>query len=66
MKFFALAALLGFTTANMQTQIKRDKVFLKDEMETLLELVEQVETREQSEIFESIEIRKEVLKALAV
>jgi len=66
MKFFALAALLGYTTANMQTQIKRDKVFLKDEMETLLELVEQVETREQSEIFESIEIRKEVLKALAV
>jgi len=36
MKFFALAALFGLATAD----IKRDKVFLKDEMEALLELVE--------------------------
>lgn len=34
-------------------------------MEALLELVQQVETQEQSQIFETIEVRKEVLKSLA-
>jgi len=62
MKFLALAALLGASAATT----KRDKVFLKDEMTELLELVQRVETEKQSEIFETVAVRKEVLKALAI
>merc|ERR1712167_169341 len=49
----------------MQADVKKDRVFLKDEMEALLELTQKIETKEQSQIFDTIEVRKEMLKTLA-
>ena len=48
---FALAAFLGLATAATRTE-------LKDEMSALLELVQAVQTQDQTEIFEVIETRK--------
>ena len=58
MKFFALAALIGATSAS--------KFELRSEMQSLLSLVKTVETRNKDAVFSVIETRKNELKELAV
>jgi hypothetical protein len=61
MKFFALAALIGATSASMTDS----KVELRSEMQSLLSLVKTVETRNKDAVFSVIEARKNVLKKQA-
>jgi hypothetical protein len=62
MKFFALAALIGATSASMTDS----KVELRSEMQSLLSLVKTVETRNKNAVFTVIETRKNELKELAL
>jgi len=62
---FAIAALLGLVAGNMQTEMVQDKVLLKDEMRSLLNLVHSVRAQDQQQIFDTIELRKDTLKGLA-
>jgi hypothetical protein len=49
----------------MQTEMVHDKVLLKDEMRSLLNLVHSVRAQDQQQIFDTIELRKDTLKGLA-
>jgi cobalamin biosynthesis Mg chelatase CobN len=59
MKYTALA-LLGAASANKQT----DKVFVQDEMHSLLKIIRSVETTDASAVLDVIETRKEQLQLL--
>jgi hypothetical protein len=62
MKFFALAALIGATSASQTAA----KVELRSEMKSLLTLVKTVDSRNKEAVFSVIDTRKNELKALAV
>ena len=55
---FAIAALLGLVSAASK------EAMLKDEMTSLLEIVKAVQTQDQSQIFNAIEVRKDALKGI--
>ena len=61
MKFLALAALIGATSAN-----KDAKVELRSEMQSLLTLVKTVDQKDKTAIFNTIENRKNDLKKTAL
>ena len=62
MKFFALAALIGATSAS-----KTDaKVELGSEMQSLLTLVKTIDSRNKDAVFSVIDTRKNELKELAL
>ena len=61
MKFLTLAALFGVITAN-NLEVKKDQIFLRDEMKSLLNLVQTVETGEADAVLDLVEARKEKLK----
>ena len=60
MKYSAVVALIGAASANMKTE----KVFLKDEMESLLNIIKSVETNDATNVLDVIETRKEQLQLL--
>lgn len=60
MKYTAVAALLGAASANQQTE----KVFVQDEMQSLLKIIRSVETTDASAVLDVIETRKEQLQLL--
>ena len=60
MKYTAVVALLGAASANKQTE----KVFVQDEMQSLLKIIRSVETTDASAVLDVIETRKEQLQLL--
>jgi len=63
MKFFTLAALVGLISGNT-FEIKKDQIFLRDEMKSLLNLVQTVESEDADSVLDAIEARKEKLKVI--
>jgi len=60
MKYSAVVALLGAASANQQTE----KVFVQDEMQSLLKIIRSVETTDAHAVLDVIETRKEQLQLL--
>ena len=63
MKFFTLAALMGLISGN-NYQVKKDQIFLRDEMKSLLNLVQTVESEDADTVLDAVEARKEKLKVI--
>jgi len=64
MKFFQLAALFGLASANLQEDVQRDQIYLRDEMKSLLDLVQKVQTQDVDQVLDSVELRKDKLAIL--
>jgi hypothetical protein len=62
MKFIALAALIGATSANNTDA----KIELRSEMQSLLSLVKTVDQKDKTAIFAAIDNRKNSLKKTAL
>ena len=60
MKYSAVVALIGAASANQQTE----KVFVQDEMQSLLKIIRSVETTDAHAVLDVIETRKEQLQLL--